>query len=299
MARPLIFALVLLLGLVTRAFAAEPEEMRTKTYIVSPYFLGGSDNATFAKTPKGLIDLRGYLKMREIEIPRDGEATYDPKAHRIVVRAPEEVLDRIGEDWSGYGAGSVRAVFTLVEFSATDALEFPDLGYEQLRKLAGESWRVNDRVTLVCKTGNKVMTDLLGKKAPPGKAGKPVKEKKTDGDIFDVPISENQYGTRVEIEPLISSDGVTVELAFAYLHRSRALGEQSPVLMRCQMYATLTHNEPVIVQTGTMAPPKDGNARGPAKEWALIVQASMLDRYGRSITLDPPATAEAQPPVKR
>ena len=300
MARPLVFALLLLLPALVHAPAAELEEIQTKVFVVSPYFLGG-DEAKFPKTPKGLIDLREYLKIREIELPGNGEAVYDPPAHRIVVKAPEDMLDQIMGLWQEYVPNTIRAVFTIVEFSAADAVDFPDLGYAELRKLAGNSWRVLDRVTLVGKSGQKFVIDMLGKKEPPGKNSVPpkAKGKEEEPDFFNAPISVNQFGTRVEVEPQIGPDGVTVDLSFEYVHRSRAAADQPPMVIRCQSNASLTHNVPLVVQTGTYAPPKGDSSHAPAKEWAVVVQVSVLDGYGRSLTLEPPATTEGPAPAQR
>ena len=222
------------------------------------------------------------MKIRNIEIPPNGEAVYDPKAHTVTVSAPEDIIERSAELWIELKPVAVRFVFTLVEFSAADSLDLPDLGYEQLRKLAGDSWRVRDRVTLVCESGRAATSNLTGKNAPSGKtATRPGKRRGlVRGRCRRISMAP------CEAEPQIGPDGITIEVSFVYNHRIRATPDQPSMLMRIQGNTTLTHNVPLVVQTATLAPPK-GDHREPAKELAVMVQASVIDRHGRSMTMEP------------
>jgi hypothetical protein len=292
MARPLVFALLLIFVL-SRAPAAELDEIRSQVFVVSPLFFG--EEGKLPKTPAGLIDLREYLKIREIEIPANGEATYDPKMHTATVRAPEDVLQKAEAIFADFGPVAVRMLFTLVEFSVPDAVELPDMGYEQMRKLAGDSWRVKDRVSLIGKSGMKVTNTMLGKNGPAGKTTAAAKQKEEPGDG---PIAPHLFGTTVEAEPQIGPDGVTVDLSFVYNYRVRSAPDQPPMVMQTQSNAVLTHNAPLVVQTATLAPPK-GEAHAPARELAVVVQVNVLDRYGRSLTAEVAPVAGAPTDPKR
>lgn len=294
MTRPLVFALLLVVSVLSAAPAAGVDEIQSKVFVVTPWFLGGNE-ATFPKTPGGLIDLRDYLKVHDIELPPNGEAAYDPKAHTVTVSAPEDLIERSAELWIESKPVAVRFVFTLAEFSAADSLDLPDLGYEQLRKLAGDSWRVRDRVTLICESGRAATSNLTGKNAPAGKTATPAKQKEVTGEG---PMPPDQFGTSVEAEPYIGPDGITIDGSFVYNHRIRPTPDQPSMLLRIQGNTTLTHNVPLVVQTATLAPPK-GDHRAPAKELAVIVQASAIDRHGRSITMEPVEGGATPPAPKR
>lgn len=292
MTRPLVVALLLLLAANPCTPALEIDDPHTKVYVVSSYAFGGNTDK-FPKTPAGLVDLRHYLEIRDIKLPASGSAAYDPSYATVTVRAPEHVLEQLDQLWKNELPWAVRVSFTLVEFNLGDSTALPLMDYEELKKAAGNSWRVVDRVTLMGKSGHKVTSEMQGREKSATKPKAPPKQKGAEEALWPNPLSS--FGSRVEMEPMIGAGAAALEVSFVYLYHSRPVGEMPEAFMNVQTNVTLLHNVPVIVHTTTVNPPKGDQARAPAKELAVIAHAIVVDAAGRAFSLERIGPASPDP----
>ena len=297
MTRPLVVALLVLLATERYVHANDVDLFRDKVYVVSAYAFKGIDQSP--KTEEGLVDLREYLEARNIKLPATGLAIYDPEFATVTVRAPREVIERLDLLWRADYPIAARISFILVEFSLDESITPVGMAYEELKKAAGNSWRILDRRTIVVRSGYKVTSDLQGKRSPPAKGGGPGKQKDAGAASWPNPLST--FGSNVEAEVQIGESAADMYVTFVYQYHSRAAGETPEVSMSVHEDVTLLHNVPLIVHTATVNPPQSDQAKVPGKEFAVIAHAIVEDALGRSLSpkrIGPSSASEYSSPFR-
>lgn len=228
------------------------------------------------------LEAKDYFRAAGIEIPPGGDAVFDPGSSRLVVRATPEVLRQVEELVQEGVVGQprqVQVVLGLAEFTVPDAQALADLNYERARALAGDSWRMLERTSLVAKSGQKStgvypIAPLAGEAAP----AKP-----------KASATPEWMSEEFEIEPQIGPDETEVSLEFRVVRHQPA--GPSPKHFDAMEKLALRSDTPTLVRATALPASKGAKV---LTVRALIVRARVVDQTGA-----PPAPKPERPPPEQ
>ncbi|HEY3898883.1 MAG TPA: hypothetical protein VGM54_09740 [Chthoniobacter sp.] len=157
-------------------------------------------------------DLREWFARHGVKLSPDELATYDPQQNTLVVRAKAGTLDLVDQlgfrAWTPELPSMERVEFDLVEFSAA---KLPGLGGEipvdTLRKAAGKTWRLFNRLVIVTKSGQRAVTESTVEARTGETSVKP------DSDEF---LEAHKSGASLEIEPTAWEGNIETNVAYKY-----------------------------------------------------------------------------------
>ena len=268
-----------------RAAAGEP--LRSKVYYI-PDGSGIASELAADAMPRQ-EDYRAYLKEHGIELPADGEATWDNDFFTLTVRAPIEIIKKVDALVQPGGPSDPicgRVNFSVVEFAVDPGVDLHDQSYQHVREMAGSTWRTLDRVSAIGLSGYKVTS---ASKTVSGSSASPKVQAETESKDF----APNEYGSILEMALMLGPNyGISLELHFAY--RSLAAGEQPELRSKIDQSVNLQPSRPLILQITTQ--PSSTGAKTIAH--AVIVEATLIDAKGRNFFphFNPPKPAPAAGP---
>ena len=266
---------VLLLALSFRGLCEEPNaekttatKMTARSYRVPPGFFTIADpsnkdgtrkpNPGFSYNPGSQreIDATEWLRQAGMQFPSGSMAIYDRvESALIVVNTPEnlELVETIvGGCRSGF-ALMVQAEFSAVECSLTstaDTLSLDRLSYSDLTQLAGNSMKQVNGASLLGKSGQRCTMEHIVKSPAVKCSGSSVPYSE-----FATKFAEDEFGTKVELEPTIGPDMISMDLNTVYRLRYKA-GNQivylefQTALLAWDNYPLVLHVSPLPDQKG-------------------------------------------------
>lgn len=277
MLRLFILAVLALLGLAVSINVTAAEPLRSKVFFIPL----GTDPPEKKGDP--LNNARAYLKENGIEIPEDGEATYDRDNLTLTVRAPQRVIEEVGKLVLLEGPVNLRVELDLVEFTAPADASLQPATFQHLRDIAGDSWKVVHRTVLDCQSGHRIAgrSTVIGGKTPGSKTSTPPR-KSGDAtqtkDRAEAELLANESGAVVELEPLVGPPPNFVDLNVAYHYRSPVNAKGGATDFRAATSTSLRLETPVVLQSVTCAV-----GEGQGKELALVASVYVVNPQERSL----------------
>lgn len=244
----------------------KPCPLRTKVFQVPPGFLG-----PYPELKPGEIvprsDAKGYLKAAGIEIPDGGDAYYEVSRGRLTIRATDDVINQVTVLVEGdLGLPrQIRVFLGVAEFTLPSDQSLAGLTYERARALAGDSWRVLERSSVLTKPGQ--LTRCFYPGAPASIAKK--------ANSGSPPAASAIPSEQLDVECGMSKDETTVELEFRFDHGSA--GEPAPKRFDVMEKVALRNAEPTLVRATALPAAKGAQA---TTVRALIVRATIVDPSG-------------------
>lgn len=179
------------------------------------------------------FDVRDFLKLQGVEVPAEGEATFSEEASALVIRASEEQIQLV-EALIAFPCDGpipfVQVTFSLVRFTLKEPLKDSlSLSYATLRRDVGDSWQVIDQQLLTTRSGTAARHATGNGSGQAAFVGVSVdgKADRLAGQFQLRDFAENEVGTRLEVEPVIGPDALTVDVNLTYRHRSKANGHEA------------------------------------------------------------------------
>jgi hypothetical protein len=239
---------------------APSDGMRTQRFKVPPNFLRGGGSAPappadpFApveRTPHGRLTAVDMLMANGIQFPSGASAKYFPGTNTLVVRNTElglsqvealtdeinKILPRAVQFTlfiAQAGAKTLRASVGAMATKADHGKELADLeklaaqGVAQIPVILRYETRSGQRATLDSGTMHKYAGDLQEEPRKAADAKKPEDPPAKDegaassSKIVSAPIRRRMVGTRIEIDPVIGPDGVTLDINLSMEHHFAA-----------------------------------------------------------------------------
>ncbi len=216
-------------------------------------------------------DVRELFLAMGMNFPAGSEATYFGESGALVLHAPAETMaafeemlvDRVPKE----PVDSIRLTFTLAEFTAVgEGLDLARLGYPQLRRQAGASWRELRSITFNAPSGRPAGASSIsgsGKKPP----APPPPHPKKNGEVLPlmVDLRPEEWGIRCVVEFQVGPDGTACDLGYVLQWRATR-GEAASKL---ESNIQLLEDHPAVLQLDT-PPPVSASVR-PHRQRALLV----------------------------
>jgi hypothetical protein len=213
-------------------------------------------------------DVREFYAAAGLTFP---EATYFRKAGVVVVRAPQQTWDDYDaavtvDAVPDASADSIRMTITLVEFTAAEeGLELPRLGYPELRRKAGATWRELRTLTFSGPSGRPAGASNISASGKKPRAPAPPRAQVGEALPVMVDLGPDECGIRCLVEPQIAPDGRACDISYDLQWRA-ARGEPA---FKLQSNIQLLEDRPAVLQLDT---PPTGSVPGrPARRRALVV----------------------------
>jgi hypothetical protein len=255
-------------------------EMRTRLYWLAPDDLTHGAKALpqrIADSPwNAQFDMREYLAGKGVKLEADEEAIYQPAPRVLVVRATRKTLEAVDAlrflGCAGNAPSNLRVEAELVEFSAGTAPEFTvELPLAELRKAAGDSWRVLNRVQVRTRPGERTLVvSKTGSNAPEPKDAPSATDQPQSSEEFGH-LSKGEFGATLEVEPTLDPDGGFAQVNMVYACRA---GETPTVEWNTRVTTIVKTGSPKVIQMSSATPGADGTQ--PAKIRALILRVDAI-----------------------
>lgn len=245
------------------------------------------------------FDVREYLTSLVGEISAEGEATFFEGAGALVVRASEEQMQLVEAAIGSPCCGPVPFVhvaFSLVQFTLKVPLDdSASLSYANLRQAAGDTWKVIDRQFLTTRSGIAVRHSSGIGNGESAFVSVPASGKAAGSTNHAKPreFAEMESGTRLEAEPVIGPDSLTVEVDLDYRHRSKANTSEAAYEHALTTSVSAWDGYPVVLQLVENGKGEQANA--PHAYRALILKVQIVNRGGWN-QRDQAAQKSALPP---
>lgn len=217
------------------------------------------------------FDVRELFVAAGMSFSAGSEATYYSESGALVMHAPEVSIaaweDALVDRLPNEQVDSVRLTFTLVEFTAArGGLELARLGYPELRRQAGGSWRELRTITFSGPSGRRAGASNIsaaGKKPPAPPPPRPEKDREALPVMVD--LGPDEWGIRCIVEFQVGPDGRACDLGYVLQWRA-ARGEAASKL---ESNIQLLEDHPAVLQLDT--PPPGSAPVRPHRQCALIV----------------------------
>jgi hypothetical protein len=261
-----------------------PQDLRVRMWIIPPdYYCCRNPGISSAPQEKPgpastQSDIRPWLEAHGIKFAPGEEAIYDVSVGVLLVRAKAETLDAIDalglQVWAREPIRDLHAEMDLVEFPASAVPDLHgEIPFETLRKAAGDSWLVLNRMQTVTKSGQRV--SVISKagtpeeKPPAPPIGKD-QPQPSDGPP-PPPLLRGELGSTLEFEPVLGPDGIMIDVNLIYHFRAPgppAWDWESNISM------TVKNGVPVVLQLSSA--PADGDPSRPAKLRAIVLRVDVV-----------------------
>lgn len=231
-------------GFIATAEESKPmPPMLVKVYRVPPGFVSEADPSDKAGKRKPLsgfnlirdshtvYDATDFLKSQGVTFPAGSQALYDQEHSYLVVINTTENLDLADVILNGEPPGVAAAVdieISAIECSLPTSKPPPSPGqssYVEFCKAAGNSMKLLDRVSVLGQSGQRCFVHHIIDPSSTGKAA--VDTKKSSDSASSFALGES--GSKVEVEPVIGPDLVTMDFSIVYRFRHKVENQVSDV----------------------------------------------------------------------
>jgi hypothetical protein len=218
------------------------------------------------------LDIRGWLKSTTgVELPAEGMAILQRDPTFVVVVAPAaqaDLLEPLFDVWNPKEPAHARIVATLAEFENNPRASISELPYQQMRPLAGPSWKELEEITATTKTSERTVARL--------RSGDPRPLQDPAASARLVPGEE---GTAVQLEPVVQPDLETISLNYSW-QRRLGQGEKADQL-DSSSNIVLKDGLPVVAARWPSADSKPAKgALVPTKCRVLVLRADIVNATG-------------------
>lgn len=226
-------------------------DLYTVSYKVPPTFLSyrsGNDTGTATADPFAEPD-RGNLSARDLHTPKSilesagvtfsagASAVYNPSSGTMVVRNTRDQLDLVEAFLESIVADSEKQIHVIFEMIEVDHLDFSDWFLSNtmdhdgtdLRKAAQEWVRegrgsILSTTTVMARSGQRAKNESISEHVYPTEFDPPeIPNEVTLSDRAEAPtvgvtptaFETRNVGVTIEVDPVIGSDGVTIDLNLA------------------------------------------------------------------------------------
>lgn len=226
------------------------------------------------------FDVRDFLKLQGVEVSAEGEATFFEEASALVIRASEEQIQLVEALFVSPCDGPipfVQVTFSLVRFTLKEPLkDSVGLSYATLRREAGDSWHVIDQQLLTTRSGTAARYATGNGSGRAAFVGVSVdgKADRLAGQFQLRDFAENEAGTRLEVEPVIGPDALTVDVNLTYRHRSKANGREAAYEHELTTSVPVWSGYPEVLQLVTVEQAEPFGE--PQKYRALILKTQIV-----------------------
>ena len=276
------------------------DELRVKMWYV-PYQSSGSslyDDPPPELIPESIaqVDAREWLQRRfrsqipgklgDLHFAPGEEAFFNGRLRVLMVRASPATIALIDNfarsSWKLEAVESVlRVEASLVEFSAPQRPELDGkTSVESLRKAAGDSWRVLNRIHVNATPGNRATAiSKTGAPVEPPVAHPPGKDQTTLSGQSPV-LLPGEFGAMLDIEPAFGAGEEQEEIIDVNLYyQFRAPGPPA-WNWKTTTSVSVKKGRPMLLQVDSAAP--EGDRSHPAKLRGLILKVDVI-RFGQVI----------------
>lgn len=215
------------------------------------------------------FDVREFLAARRLQLPSNAIAVYDESETTLMVIAPRadiatlESALTVGHCWSNH---SVEALFTLVTFENPKNIQTNGISATALRKVAGHSWREEERMTMLARSGQRSIAVM---RTGTESAGSP-----------DTPLAANEHGMQTELEAVLGPDGFTIETNLAVSRRGPIGADKAPLNFEVNNSFVIGDSAAIVAQVWPVV--REG-AKGAPLQAALLLRLRMLNEHGQPL----------------
>jgi len=207
-------------------------------------------------------DASEFLKSQGVTLPPGNEAIYDLDAGCLVVLTTQdnlELLETLFEACvDSYPTNLAVEISTLecVIPAESKAASSSWPTYTDLKRLPDKNVKLLGRVAAVTKTGQRVsiqhVTNPAAVKPSGGEQAKSSAQSCANSLIFQT----GESGAKVEVEPVVGADGVTIDVNISYRFRSQRVGNAISEMSSSTSFTTWD-DYPIVLQVSPV-PNQDG-----------------------------------------
>jgi hypothetical protein len=252
-----------------------PQGLPFKLWYVPPLTFAGPGVKPLSPDVEDQWDLREWFEKNGVKLSPDEEAIYDRSRTTLMVRAKAGTLDLVDSlgfsRCTSYVPCLLRVEVVLVECSAPN---LPDLGGEisvdTLRKAAGDSWHVMNRMLVTTKSGQRALMTSMATHLEKELATPPPEKDQSPQSEEDASMKRDEVGASLEVSAILGDKGIIcLNLNYHYRAQGTPVWNWEATLSAC------AHNgAPILLQLDFAAP--DAEPARPMKLRAMILRVDVV-----------------------
>lgn len=282
-----------------RGEAKADEPLIFRAYKIPPRFFAlpkdssKPEGSSPAPGPKWTADesknAKIYLEDQGIKFPAGSEIFCDSTGGFLAVRQTKENLDHMDVIFYAEECGIPSQLEIEISAYQFPANKFPDaqhLTFDLLKGL-GKKLVLLDKVTCVTKSGQRSVSNSL--QATPSTSPNPQQKQaeSTKPDPAssgqDISFLPGEYGTKVEVEPVIGADGQTIDINLIYRLHIPIADNSKPTTLDVFVKSSIVTSDwcPGVIKSATVPCVSKSGSPAELQSVVIVLQPRLLTTQGK------------------